>query len=240
MAGASGRFATTCWTDVSAAASAPTELRELAISALCRRYWYPLYLYVRGSGFNREDAEDVIQAFFAHVLSTDLFGKADAKLGRFRYFLLRSLQNFVRNWIEAAATLKRGGACERVALDVQDMEAWVTADIATTTSPSELFDLGWARATFSAAYDRLSEEMLAAGRGRLFEALKPGLLGMKDDVSYPEMAVHLGLSVSGIKVAMHRLRQRLRELVLHEIKSTVSDPSSWQDEYRYLIELLAR
>lgn len=211
-----------------------------ALAGLCRRYWYPLYAYVRGCGFSPEDAEDTTQAFFLHVLEGDLVSRADDRRGRFRWFMLRCLQNFLRNRIAAGQAVKRGGGTEVVSWERVEAERRYACEPLDGSTPDRLFDLAWARSTVSLAFRRLSEEFAGSGRRVLFEALQPGLLGGALGLSYEELAQRLGISVSAVKVAMHRLRQRFRELVRAEVGSGVMDPAEVDDEFRHLIELLAR
>lgn len=237
---AGAEFLSTRWSDVVAAGDANTPRGLEALGELCRRYWYPLYAYVRGCGFAEEDAKDTTQAFFEHVLQSGLVGRADESRGRFRWFLLRSLQNFLRNRIASAEALKRGGGNEWVSWDAAEAEEQFMADQSEARRPDDLFDLAWARSTIGHAFRRLSEEFAASGRASLFEHLKPGLMAGPSGSTYEGIARQLGISVSAVKVAMHRLRHRFRDLVMAEVESSVSNPSEVEDEFRHLIELLAR
>jgi hypothetical protein len=233
-------FLSTKWSDVVAAGDVKSPRSLEALGDLCRRYWYPLFAYVRGCGFSEEDAKDTVQAFFEYVVETGLVGRADAARGRFRWFLLKSLQNFLRNRIAAAEALKRGGGAEWVSWDAAEAEQQFLTDQGEAPRPDDLFDLAWARSTIGSAYRRLADEFNASGRAWLFEQLKPGLTSGPTLSSYEGIARQLGISVSAVKVSMHRLRHRFRELVRAEVESSVSDPAEIDDEFRHLIELLAR
>ncbi|MBL9139754.1 MAG: sigma-70 family RNA polymerase sigma factor [Verrucomicrobiales bacterium] len=237
---AGAEFLTTRWSDVLAAGNAESPRSLDALGELCRRYWYPLYAYVRGCGFTEEDAKDTTQAFFEHVLESGLVARADESRGRFRWFLLRSLQNFLRNRIASSGALKRGGGSEWVSWDAVDAEDQFIADHDAARRPEDLFDLAWARSTISHAFRRLADEFAASGRAPLFEHLKPGLMAGPTAPSYEGIALQLGISVSAVKVSIHRLRQRFRELVKAEVESSLSDPTEVEEEFRHLIELLAR
>ncbi|MCC7377676.1 MAG: sigma-70 family RNA polymerase sigma factor [Verrucomicrobiales bacterium] len=238
--GGGAEFLTTNWSDVVAAGDVTSPRSLEALGDLCRRYWYPLYAYVRGCGFSEEDAKDTTQAFFEYVVETNLVGRADATRGRFRWFVLKSLQNFLRNRIAATGALKRGGGTEWISWDAVEAEQQFLSDQVDESRPEDLFDLAWARSTLGSAYRRLSEEFNASGRAWLFEQLKPGLTSGSALPCYEGIARQLGISVSAVKVAMHRLRQRFRQLVRAEVESSVSNPAEIDDEFRHLIELLAR
>ena len=211
-----------------------------AMAELCRRYWYPLYAYVRGCGYSQEDSEDITQAFFVHILEGDLVSRADDSRGRFRWFLLGSLRNFLRNRILWETAIKRGGGTQRVTWESAEAEQRYMADQADLRAPDELFDLGWARSTLGAAFRRLADEFGASGRAALFEHLKQGLVEGQVAASYEEIARQLGVTVSAVKVSMHRLRHRFRDLVRAEVACSVADPAEVDDEFRHLVELLAK
>jgi RNA polymerase sigma factor (sigma-70 family) len=233
----SARFHTTRWSDVLKAAEARTAAGEEALSELCAAYWYPLY--VRGCGFSAEDAQDLTQGFFARVVENRFLQGADRERGRFRWYLLRSLQNYLRNEMERARAQKRGGGATRVSWDGLEAEQRFRAEPVDTASPDILFDRRWARETLGRAMNRLSEEYEAAGRERLFARLKGYLAGNHGEESYAEAAAGLGLSTAAVRVMVHRLRHRYRELVRWEVAQTVADAREVDDEMRHLAELLA-
>lgn len=234
------RFCTTDWNEVVAARDGDTARGQAALAALCEGYWYPLYAYVRGCGFPAADAEDITQAFFARALESELVAGADPGRGRFRWYLLTALQNFLRNQIARSQALKRGGACSVVSWDALEAEERFLAEPSEGGAPDEMFDRRWARTTMSRAFQRLTEEFAKSGRGGLFEHLKGCLAGGGAVESYQELASRLGISVSAVKVTVHRLRRRYRDLLRAEVARTVMSPEEVDIEYRHLMELIAR
>jgi RNA polymerase sigma factor (sigma-70 family) len=205
---------------------------------LCRAYWYPLYAYVRRQGWSAHEAQDLTQAFFAYLLEKKAFGKAEPGKGKFRSFLLASLNNFLNNERDRMQRLKRGGGKEIFSLDVEPGEERYLAEPAHEESPEVIFERQWAQMVIEQVVARLKEEFVTAGQGRRYEVLKDFLTGDPADVSYDDAAGRLGISVAAVTSAIHRLRLRFRELFRHEIANTVDHPDGVEEEIRYLLNAL--
>jgi RNA polymerase sigma factor, sigma-70 family len=232
--GARDIFATTHWTVVLAAGRRHTPDSDRALEELCRTYWYPLYAYVRRRGYSKEDAEDLTQAFFTRFLEKNYLGSVNAERGRFRAFLLASLKHFLINDWKRSRRQKRGAGEALLSLD------WSTADtqfqVAATAEPSpdKAFDREWALALLGKVVGRLQQECEADGRGQQFAELKIFLTAGKGALSYAEPARKLGLDEGAVRVIVHRLRKRYRELLRDEIRHTLSDPAQVEEEMRAL------
>lgn len=238
----SSTFKTTHWSNIRSARAGESGGASTAeaLAGLCRDYWYPLYAYVRGCRFSPEDAQDITQAFFERLIEKDLLAAADPARGRFRWFLLTALQNFLRNEIERAKAQKRGGRCDLVSWDALEAEQQYAAEPADGGTPDRAFDRSWGRVVLARAMGRLKEEQHTAGRGPVFEELKQCLGNVPGEGLYRSAAQRLGLTPVAIKVTVHRMRDRYRELVRDEIARTVADPVDIDDELRHLAELLAQ
>jgi RNA polymerase sigma-70 factor (ECF subfamily) len=231
-------FAATRWTLVlSAARGTQTPCAATAMAELCRIYWYPLYAFIRHRGHGAHDAEDLTQEFFARLLDRHFLAAADRDKGRFRTFLLMAVKRFLANEHDAAQTQKRGGGQRFVPLDGLQPENRYHREPADTLTPERLFEQQWALTLLDQVLTRLQAEMAAAGKAALFEAMKGHLAGSRDE-SYAATAARLGLSEGAVKVAVHRLRRRYRELLQEEIAHTVSGPEEIEDEIRYLFTCL--
>jgi RNA polymerase sigma-70 factor (ECF subfamily) len=216
-------FAHTRWSVVLAAQDpvrATTALEEL-----CRTYWYPLYAYVRRCGHSAEDAQDLTQAFFARLLEKNWLESVAPEKGRFRAFLLVALKHFLANEWDKARAQKRGGGVVPVSLDAETRYQREPRD---ELSPDRLFDRQWALAVLAIVLHRLGDKQ------RLFAALRGTLTGEEPAGGYAAVARQLGLNEGAIKVAVHRLRKRYRELLRAEIAQTVSDPAQVAEELRSL------
>jgi RNA polymerase sigma factor (sigma-70 family) len=233
-----GRFHTTCWDDVLAARGPDGPEAREALAELCRAYWYPLYAYVRRKGYPREQAEDLTQGFFSDGLARNFLRAADPHRGRFRSFLLTSFENYLKNEHERQNRVKRGGRVKTVSIDTGSAEARYHREPAHVTTPEHLYDRRWALTLLDRALDRLEQSMSDRGKGPLFDRLKDSLLDDSDAVAYARAAAELGMTEGAVKVAAHRLRKRLRDLIREEIVATVSDPAQIDDEIRDLFSAL--
>ena len=209
-----------------------------ALEKLCRTYWYPLYAYVRRRGYSPADAEDLTQQFFAWLLERDWLGQADPQRGRFRSFLLASISNFLANEWDKARTQKRGGG-RAVSLQRDEAETRCTREPADTLTPEQSFEWRWALTLLDQVMNRLSADFARDGKAELFEALKPCLLGERTTQPYAALASKLAMTEGSVKVAVHRLRMRYRQLLREEIANTVATPEEVEEELRYLFAVLA-
>jgi RNA polymerase sigma-70 factor (ECF subfamily) len=232
-------FATTRWSVVRAAGHAnPTQARA-ALEKLCRTYWYPLYAYVRRRGHSPPDAQDLTQEFFAHLLERQSLALADPNLGRFRAFIVASLNHFLANEWKKAQAQKRGGGHQPFSLDWAAAEERYDLEPADRATPDAIFDKQWALTLLGEVLNRLEAEYQKAGKGEWFAALKQTLMGARESQPYALLARQLGASEGAIKVAVHRLRKRYRELVREEIAGTLEHPDEIESEMRYLFGVLA-
>ena len=232
-------FATTHWSVVLAAADEPSPQVEAALARLCQTYWLPVYAFVRKRGHSPEQAQDFTQAFFANFLEKQHVMKANQERGRFRSFLMTSVENFLRNENDRAQAQKRGGGRKLISLDEQDAEARYLCEPTTETDPAKAFEQRWAATLLNTVISRLQAEFGAAERGDLFESLQAHLWGDVESTPYPELAERFGLSLANVKTTAHRMRQRYRDLLREEIAHTVALPSQIDDEIRHLMQVVS-
>lgn len=212
----------------------------MALEELCGTYWFPLYAYVRRQGYSREDAEDLTQSFFARFLQKNYLEKLSAEHGRFRAFLIASLKHFLANEWDRSNRLKRGGGIANLSLDWQDADARYHIDPADDLSPDKIFDRAWAVTLLERVISRLRDENAVEGKVVAFDRLKPFLTVGKNEIPYAKAAVELCMTEGAIRVAVHRLRRRYRELLRDEIGQTLSDPAQVDEEIRTLFSAFAR
>ena len=232
-----GVFATTHWSVVLEAGRRSVPAAQAALEKLCRTYWFPLYAFARRQGNSPEDAQDLTQDFFARLLEKNYLAKADPDRGKFRTFLLRSLRNFLANEWKRAGRLKRGGGLEFLSIDTNAAEDRYAAGAPDGFNPDAEYETRWAVTLIEQVLAALREEFNAADKVRLFEELKGFIWGDKSTSSYAEIAGHLNLSEGTVKVAVHRLRQRFRELLRAEVAHTVARPEDIDGELRHLISV---
>jgi RNA polymerase sigma-70 factor (ECF subfamily) len=214
------------------------EARE-AMETLCRVYWKPLYVYARRLGQSESDAKDLTQGFFEQFLENDRVRSADPQRGRFRSFLLSSFRNFMAHaWVKRRAD-KRGGAHMFVPWEERTAGEELEVELAAGLTPERHFDKEWALKLFAQAFRLLGSEFAAAGKAEQFEHLKTFLSEPASEGAYAEAARQTGLSKGAVTVAVHRLRQRYREVVRAEVARTVSHAEEIEEELRYLIEVMS-
>ncbi len=233
-----GKFETTIWSDVVRAADPEDSRRAEALERLCRRYWYPVYVFVRRRGFNATEAQDRTQSFFAHLLEKDLLHSIDHTKGRFRSFLITAVKWHLANEWDRVQSLKRGSDTVVFSLDEELAESRFARAVDEEDTPEEAFDRQWARDILESAMIALRKEMESEGVGERFEPLSSVVLGDADSAPYEQLSDQLGLSVGGIKSAVRRMRRRVGELFREEITGTVTRPEEIQGEVKYLLALL--
>lgn len=231
MSASDGFFATTRWTMVRDAGASADD----ALESLCGAYWFPIYAYVRRHGLSKEDAEDLTQAFFAKLLERRDFAGLKQENGRFRAFLLAALKHFLANERDRAGRLKRGGNITHLSLDWQSADAQFQLADVEQVPPDAAYDREWAVALLERVVVRLGEEFAAEGKPRRFEQMKPFLTMGKGEIPYAKAAEDLAMDEGAVRVAVHRLRRRYRELLREEIAHTLSDPAMVEEEMRVLL-----
>jgi RNA polymerase sigma-70 factor (ECF subfamily) len=231
-------FATTRWSLVLDAGTALTPRGHDALATLCELYWYPLYSYLRRRGHTAEDAQDLTQGFFARLLEKHSLNVVDRARGRFRSFLLGSLDHYVSNERDRSRAQKRGSGTPPISLDVAIAEDRYVREPVDPLTPERIFDRNWALAVLDRVLNRLRAELHDAGKDHLFENLKGYLTGDQAAGSYQDVGATLGMSEGALKVAVHRLRRRYRALLYDEIAQTVATPEEVELELQYLIEAI--
>jgi RNA polymerase sigma-70 factor (ECF subfamily) len=228
-------MAATRWTVVLAAARQDDAAPAMrALTELCQTYWPPLYAYIRRQGRDAHEAEDLTQEFFARLLAKNYLADADPGKGKFRSFLLASLKHFLANERDRAGAQKRGGGRTILALDgLSDAERNQIEPL-DALSPDKAFDRQWAHTLLDHALKRLRAEYAAAGREPFFDALKQFLTGDAPAQSHAAIGAQCAMSEGAVKVAVHRLRRRYRELLREEVAQTVADPAQIEPEIRDL------
>jgi RNA polymerase sigma factor (sigma-70 family) len=234
----SSKFPTTRWTLVVAAGAPHGKETRLALVSLCEIYWYPLYAWLRRRGYPADQAQDLTQDFFMRVLEGRYLDRADPDKGRFRSFLLTSLKFFVADEEDRHRALKRGGGAI-LSLEFSSGEDRYQREPAHDETPERIFERRWALAVLDRVVERLRNEFVHHGRPEHFERLKVFLLG-HSEAPYATLALEMNTSEGALKVAIHRLRKRYRELFRQEIADTVADPGEVESELRFLAAALTR
>lgn len=233
-------FPVTQWTVVLKAGATPSPESAAALARLCAAYWYPLYVYVRRSGYAPADAEDLTQEFFARLLEHQWVARVDPDKGRFRSFLLMVMKRFlVKEWDKAKA-VKRGGQVQCISLSFDTAETRYIQEPADTRTPEQVFEKQWSLTLLASVLGKLRASYEQDGKGELFCVLEPCLVGARENQPYAELGARLGLAEGAVRTAVFRLRQRYREFLEAEIAQTVASPEEVGEELRHLFRVMAR
>ena len=231
-------FATTAWSVVIKAGENRSPESRQAMETLCSGYWYPLYAYLRRKGLGSHEAEELTQAFFAHLLERDRLGTVDPIRGRFRSFLLTSLNHFmIQDW-RKKNTVKRGGNVQKLSIDFGDADQRYSHEPVEALTAEKLFERKWAIQILQRVLDQLQVQYQERGRSELFEALKPRLMSA-DSGPLRDVATQLGMNEITVKVAAHRMREKYRKLLLQTISQTVENPDDVKQEIEHLFSALS-
>lgn len=232
-------FRSTQWSIVRGAGAADDAVRHAALERLCAQYWYPLFADLRRRGRSPEEAADLVQGLFARLLEKDGFASIDEEGGRFRGWLLTALRNHEGHVREADGALKRGGGRGPIPIDAGEGERRFELEGADADDPAVAYDRAWARSVLDQARLLLEREMRAEGHGRQYEVLGPTLTPEGDERPRAELAADLGLSAVALRVALHRMRRRYRELLVRVVSDAVDSEEDVGTELETLSRALA-
>ena len=221
------------------AGEADSDRARHALEHICERYWYPLYAYVRRLGYDPHAAADATQSFFLHLHQTALVTKVDPAAGRFRTFLLTSLKYHLLSERKRESALKRGGGATLLSLDEADAEGRFVNEPCDGRSPDLLFERSWVMNLLDEALGRLEKEYQSDGHQALFDHLQPARIKEEPAPSYRAIAEVLGVTEGSVKVSIHRMRQRYREILTGLVASTVPEAGEVEQELRHLLKVLA-
>lgn len=235
-----GSFPPTQWSMILRAGTHSDTQARAALESLCRRYWPPLYAFVRRQGRDHHEAEDATQQFLAHLLAGDGLQRARPDRGRFRTFLLTGLRNFLTSEWRREQAEKRGGGAVPVLLGSPAADGSCCHEPADTgLTPEQAFDRSWAQSMIDRAVFELRAEYHASGRGRIFDTMAPLIWSNETTDAVEERAAAIGLTVNSLRVALHRARRRLGERLRAQVAETVADPAEIGAELRHLISALS-
>jgi RNA polymerase sigma factor (sigma-70 family) len=230
-------FKTTSWSLILSAVSDPTTDARQALASLCQTYWNPVYSFIRRNGHDPDQAQDLAQEFFARLIEKNYLGDVDRRRGRFRSFLLTSVKHFLANEWDRNRALKRGGGYNLISIDIVEAERWYVPSVVEGVTPESLFERRWVLSLLQRVLEKLRVEYVSAGKEGQFAALE-GFLNHGSDDRYQEAAGKMGVSVGALRMSVHRMRRKYRELLRAEIAETVLAPEDIDDEIRFLLSTL--
>ena len=224
------QFLTTRWSVVLAAAEGSTAAGNAGLEAICATYWRPLFAFARRWGLSPEDAEDAVQGFLASLVAGDSLRRVRRESGLFRSWLMSGMKYHLLDERAKSTVLKRGGkelVC--LPLDTTDADGICAQALATSDTPDKAFDRAWALTLIAQARGRLRSECMASGQGEVFEAVfPPNHETVPED--YEKLAGRLGITESGARSVVYRLRLRWRDLIRQEVAETVASREDLEAE----------
>lgn len=234
-----GVFLTTHWSIVVSASQSDTTHAMSALEHLCGIYWYPLYAYVRRRGYSSHDAQDLTQAFFARLLERRWVEDADQTKGRFRTFLLTAMSRFLSDEWDKLRAQKRGGGIAHVPVQIGDAETRYGLEPKDLSTPEQCFERQWALTLLDQVLRQLQAEYENEAKGDLFSTLNSTLQGRSESQPYTQLANELGMTVGAVKVAVHRMRKRYRQVLRKNIAQTIVASEDLEEELRHLFAVLS-
>ncbi|MGB0600095.1 MAG: RNA polymerase sigma factor [Rubripirellula sp.] len=233
-------FHTTQWSMVMRARSDAPE-SQAALGELCEAYWTPVFRFLRREGRSEDDSGEIAQEFFTRLLAGGGIDRADPEKGRFRSYLLGALKHFLAEQKRNESRQKRGGDASPISIETggTDTSLGIAIEDPNGTISDAWFDRQWALAVMDRGLKTVQSECVDSGKGKLFDVLKPWLVGDTKNLSQADAGSELDMSTGAIKVAIHRLRKSFRDAVQSEIRQTVADPDEIADELRYFVEVLS-
>lgn len=229
-------FPTTRWSVISRLRSAEPSEAEGAVREVFTSYRYPLYGYLRMSGMQHEDAEDVLQGFFEKLLRNEGLAQADQERGRLRTFLLTALSRFKINWQRGERRRHQRVQAESDLWDEQEAR-WQREQHATGETPEVFYDRQWACELIDHVRAEVRGLYVKRGRESLHDALAPHLAGGDGNEAMEEVAASLGLTANNLRVSLHRLRGDFRARLIQAVKQTVDDGEDVRPELQHLLGL---
>jgi RNA polymerase sigma factor (sigma-70 family) len=227
-----GGFAATDWNLIVTAAADS----KAALDRLCRTYWRPVYLFVRASGVDRNDAEDDTQEFFADMFKQDWLKEADRDRGSFRALMKTRLRHFLSNRRRGERRLKRSGSLIQISVEAEGLEREFAAQSAVPMDPAALYERKWAATVLQTALERLEDDERKAGREERFDSIRSFLVHAPSDGDYIRIGKKLDLPRGQVAVLVHRLSRRYASFVRAEVGATLADPGQTQEELRHLLK----
>lgn len=232
-----GSFPTTRWNLVNQATEGHSEDAKKALEELCQAYWYPIYVFIRGKGYTKADAEDLTQGYFSNLLQRESLNKADSNRGKLRTFLLTDLKCFIADETRRQSAQKRGGGTEFIPLETDALEE--PFPLTQQIDPEALYMKAWASTLINCTTENLRQRYIQSGKGALFDLISEHLYGKKQGIPYTEIASQLRTSISSTRLAVFRLRQKFRSLLEAEIAHTVESSNDIESEIEYLFQVVS-
>ncbi|MFO1501596.1 MAG: sigma-70 family RNA polymerase sigma factor [Verrucomicrobiota bacterium] len=236
-AGARPDFPTTHWTLVTRVRQGG-EVRQAALEELCHLYWYPIYAFLRRRGYSQHDAEDCTQGFFIKLLNDESLTAAGEGKGRLRTYLLQHLKRHIVDRKRFDGALKRGAGQRPISFEEMGAEDRYAREPLDLRDPERLFGKAWANELIAGVREKLRADFADTKRPQAFDLLLPFLLLDTEPPSYREVAAKLQATEISVRLMVHRLRGRFRDLLRDEVARTLKSQVEVDAEIDWLKSVL--
>lgn len=229
----------TPWTQLIRSRGGDTLAQE-ALGLVVGLYWRPIHVCIQKRGFAAHDAEDLTQEFLSSIVQKGHFDRVDPDKGRLRSYLLTALNHFLSNAWRSRNALRRGSGIAHVSLDAEPEEGSPPVEVPDVRTPDDEFDREWALTVLDNVMKELRADYLAQGKSDLFEVISPALSMADGQTDATAMGERLGMNAGAVRVALHRLRLRYRNMLYRHIAATVEHEDQVEGEIREMITMLRR
>ena len=214
---------------------APDRDLRPAVEALCRRYWKPVFGYVRIAwSKSNEDAKDLTQAFFLWLIEDDILRRYQPERGSLRGFLKTLLRRFVGHQERALESLKRGGGKRTISLEGGPPDMGGLTSDPSSADPERIFEQVWVEGLVRDAVERVRGRYAGEGKEAKFRAyeefvLRPG----PDQPSYDDVAAKLGVERADVERYLFAIRSEIRAEIRAGLAQTAT-PEELDVEWKRL------
>jgi RNA polymerase sigma-70 factor (ECF subfamily) len=227
-------FSATAWSCILLRRDATPQERQAHLEELARRYWKPIYAYIKARWHkSNDDAKDLTQQFFLWMLDTEFLSKVREGRGRFRNFVKTAVERFVMGEHDAQRALKRGGDRAHVSLDFIQH---VGVEPPAGTTPEQVLDDQWRRAAIDEALGRLRAYYAAEGKEIQYRIFEDFYFAPEPGPDYPELAARHGVSATDVANWLARARSRFRAQLEHALLAGVGGSDELAAEFAELFD----
>jgi RNA polymerase sigma-70 factor (ECF subfamily) len=243
MGGPHGNFDATDWTEVVRTRTLHGDRRRAAMEKLIGRYWKPVYCYIRRKGYPNESAKDLTQGFFQDVvLGRGLPQLADRAKGRFRAFLLTSLDRYLTSAHRTEVAEKRLPREGLVSLE--GFESSTATEPADDTTPDAAFNYAWASELLNEVLAEVEQQCEAAGEQThwaVFQArvLRP-ILEATEPPPLPEICAQHGVAdTARASNMLVTVKRRFQASLRRHVRRFVGSDAAVEEEISDLMKIFS-
>jgi RNA polymerase sigma-70 factor (ECF subfamily) len=204
---------------------------------LCRRYWKPVYSFIRiGWAKSNDDAKDLTQQFFAWLFESDVLRRYESDRASFRTFVKALVRGFVADHHKALGREKRGGTARVLSLDGEDVSLEAFLSESQGGDPDRVFDQAWLMSLLAHAVAQVRKRCSDQGRLEQFEVFDAyDLSDGPAPSSYRDVGSRLGRTEGQVRDILHALRREVRAEIRAELLRQTRSKEEFDEEWNALL-----